>query len=274
MISRLFLYLNKKYPATQMFAFRSLYNFFARKIRNPEWRFMNYGYSYGPGEQISHRLYTEDEHDRQCWQLYEHMIRQFPPDKHSHVLEIGSGRGGGCWFIHKYYKPAMVTGIDFSEKAIDFSRKHYKGEGLRYFTGTADSVPVPDASCELALNVESSHAYPDFPKFMSEVFRVLKPGGMFMITDFRRESQIPDWTHQLEHSGLKLISSTDITSHVLRSIDEQELRKTQLIRKNVPFYFRKSFRQFSGLKGTVIHTEFKSGKRKYCSFILQKQENP
>src|ERR1700722_10634175 len=43
-----------------------------------------------------------------------------------------------------------------------------------------------------AVNVEASHLYPDFPKFLSEVARVLRPGGHFLYTDFRPRSEVAE----------------------------------------------------------------------------------
>ena len=42
----------------------------------------------------------------------------------------------------------------------------------------------------MVINVESSHCYGNFPKFVDEVYKVLKPGGIFAITDFRSTEEI------------------------------------------------------------------------------------
>lgn len=269
-ISKLFLYLTGKFPKMRIAMWRWMYNLFAARIRNKNWRFMNFGYAYPEGEQISIPMLEEDRTDKYSWQLYEHMIRQHAPTHESAVLEVGSGRGGACYLTHKYFKPAMVTGVDLSDKAVEFCKSTYEGVGLTYLVGEASHLPLPDGVYDIVMNAESSHAYPDFEGFLAEVKRVLKPGGHFMTTDNRKAELVDIWKSKLADSGMAIVFEADITERVLQSLDEQEERKEQLIREHVPSFFKKQFREFAGMKGSVMYNDFKNRNRIYKTFILQK----
>ena len=59
--------------------------------------------------------------------------------------------------------------------------------------GDAQNLPFPDESFDAVINVEASHIYPNFERFLGEVARVLRPGGHFLYADFRNRDGIPDW---------------------------------------------------------------------------------
>ncbi len=231
---------------------------------------MNFGYAYHLEEKSSIDLKPEDIADQYCWQMYEHLLRHHPPGPESHVLEVGSGRGGACFLISQYYQPKMVTGIDLSDHAIDFCRNTYQGNNLNYVVAPANKLPVSDETIDLVINAESSHAYPDFNQFVSEVYRVLKPGGYLMTADIRKVEFVDEWKLAMLDAGLVLKHEKDITDHVIVSLNQQESVKENLILSNVPAYFRPHFRQFAGMQGSHIYNDFSTRKTVYKSFILQK----
>lgn len=231
---------------------------------------MNFGYAYDLGEKSSISLKPEDQADCYSWQIYEHMLRQSPLGSEDCVLEIGSGRGGACFFISQYYIPRMVTGLDLSDKAIEFCKNTYQAPNLEFIVGSAAHLPIEDGSIDVVINVESSHAYPDFNGFVTEVSRVLKPGGYLMTADNRKTALVDVWRSGLIQSGLMLKLETDITNNVVMSLNLQEDTKAGLIADHVPNYFKGHFKEFAGMRGSHMFKDFVSGSRTYKSFILQK----
>jgi fatty-acid O-methyltransferase len=57
--------------------------------------------------------------------------------------------------------------------------------GLDFVQGDAQNLHFPDQSFDAVINVEGSHIYPNFERFLGEVARVLRPGGHFLYADFR-----------------------------------------------------------------------------------------
>ena len=138
--------------------------------------FMNYGYA-DPSQKID--LHPEEEPHRYSIQLYHHMTENID-FRNKAVVEVGSGRGGGLSYMVRRWTPASSIGIDLCKEAVRFCNNYYQLKGLSFFHGDAQNLPLEDESCDIVVNVESSHRYENFERFLSEVHRVLQNGGLFL----------------------------------------------------------------------------------------------
>jgi ubiquinone/menaquinone biosynthesis C-methylase UbiE len=269
MISSLFRFLTTRFPFLRRSLWGMLYNRFAKQINIPEWKFMNYGYDYN---NVDDRpvLTAAEEDERFGFQLYEHMLRQAEIKEGMTLLEVGSGRGGACYTIKNKFPFAQCTGLDYSQPAVDFCNKNFKMEGLTYVQGDAVALPFPDNSFDIVINVESSHAYTSFSGFLSEVKRVLKPGGHFMIADSRLAGEIEKFTQPLKDSGMEILNQTEITPNVVKALEQDSERRSNLIEKHVPAWYKSYFREFAGTLGTNTFNDYKNRRRIYMSAVLKK----
>lgn len=253
-------------PGMRKRMWRGLYQYLARSQPGTDWTFMNYGFAAAGGGPLA--LAEADERDRHFIQLYDHVAK--PVDLAGRdVLEVGSGRGGGSSFIHRYKRPAKMVGVDLSANAVQFSRSTH-GSGVEFKVGDAENLPLPDNSFDAVINVESSHCYPRFDRFLGEVRRVLKPGGHFLYADFRYLENVPAWREAMEKSGLSLVREADITSNVIAALDEDDARKREQIDARCPKLLHRSFYAFAALRGSSLYESFRDGKLVYMSFVLQK----
>jgi ubiquinone/menaquinone biosynthesis C-methylase UbiE len=247
---------------------RAWYQFNARRLAQPDWAFMNYGYATSVGAPAL-ALEEADEPDRLCIQLYERVAR--PVDLRGRdVLEVGSGRGGGSSYVMRCLGPATVVGADFSSEAVSFCTRHRVVPGLRFTEGDAEELPFPDASFDAVLNIESSHCYGAMAVFLSEVRRVLRPGGSFLFADFRPADRLDDLRAQLAACGMRLVEEEVITPNVVAALEQDSTRKLGLIRRYVPRLLHRPFRRFAGTEGSKIHERFKSGQAEYLRCVLRK----
>ena len=229
---------------------------------------MNYGYAPAVESQTL-ALDPADEPNRYCIQLY-HFVASSIDLKGMRVLEVGSGRGGGASYIKRYLGPAAVTGVDFSANAVAFCRQQYQVEELSFREGTAEKLPFTNESFDAAVNVESSHCYGSMEAFLSEVRRVLRPGGSFLYADLRDRASLAEWGTQLLNSGMSIVSETDITANVLAALDADNDRKSALIRQLIPRPLIASFADFAGMRGSVIYEGFRRGDFTYRVFRLHR----
>ena len=159
-------------------AFRKWYWYVNTVDRDAEILFMNYGYA---GNQ-NIELEPHEEINRYSIQLY-HLLADSVELKNKHIVEIGSGRGGGLAYVKKCFSPASAKGIDLDKTAIRFSNEFYDDPGISFQRGDAQNIPLDSNAYDAVLNVESSHRYPEIHLFFSEVERILRPGGYFLYTE-------------------------------------------------------------------------------------------
>ena len=132
-------------------------------------------------------------------------------------------------------------------------------------------MPFKDESFDIVLNVESSHCYPNVEKFLSEVKRVLRPGGRFLYCDLRLGGTLSNLERQLAESGLKKIRQNDIAPNIVEALNRINDRKEKAIEQNVPWYVRSAFRDFAAAKGTIAYEAFRTGSGSYISCIMEKE---
>ena len=158
-----------------------------------------------------------DEPHRYFIQLYHRTATQVDlTDKK--VLECSCGHGGGAQ-SGTYQHPASDTGLDLNPAGIEFAKNRHHLPNLDFIEGNAQALPFADESFDALVNVEASHLDPDVPKFLSEVKRVLRPGGHFLYTDFRPRSEVAEW-EETWPNGLRQISMAVIDQNVLRGNEE------------------------------------------------------
>ncbi len=266
MIKRIIVQILKLSPSSKRWFWKKWYNIFARRARNPDLKLMNYGYD-APNMEL--KLRPEDELERFSIQLY-HYVSSHTKIKNKKVLEVGSGRGGGAAYIARYLDPSSVTGIDISDDAVSLCRDLYELPNLEFVFGDSESIPFSDNTYDVVVNVESSHCYGDMEKFLSEVYRVLKPGGSFLFCDFRTLDGIDELNEQFSKSDLKFINRTDITDGVIKGLDGLSDYREEHIKKSVPVLIRGLFKTYAGIKGTEIYNSFVAGKMIYICSVLKK----
>jgi SAM-dependent methyltransferase len=247
---------------------RLCYGLLARGVPSPEWRFMNYGYApLEPAPSIP--LDPADEPDRLCIQLYQHAVGAVDLQG-TDVLEVGSGRGGGASYVSRYLQPRSVTGLDFSQEAVDLCNRNRKAPGLSFIRGDAQAMPFPDSSFDAVINIESSHCYPSMERFLSEVHRVLRPRGSFVFADLRTREGLDSLRGQFHADQLTLAEENEITANVLMALRLDNDRKLQLIQELIPWPCRRPFRAFAGIEGTTNYNGFADGRLAYVSAHLTK----
>lgn len=231
--------------------------------------FLNYGYASTNGEFKDLHLEKHDEYNRYSIQLYRHVARNHNFEN-THVLEVGSGRGGGASFLTRYYKPASYTAIDLAPKTIDFCNKFHNVPGLKFIKGDAENLPFENEKFDAVVNVESARCYPNIDKFFSEVKRVLKHNGKFLFADMIKKEEVEKIEKLLNEIGFKIIEKNDIRENVVLALShDSQARKTE-IDKKVPRFMRKSFYEFAGIEGTDRYKSFANSEMHYWSFTLTK----
>jgi ubiquinone/menaquinone biosynthesis C-methylase UbiE len=261
----------KRYAWFKRFNAKVTYELLAKHIPVAEWQFMNYGYVPNESEKPLD-LPNDPNLQRYPLQMY-HYLASMTGIAGKEVLEVGSGRGGGAKHIASALHPSFYTGMDLAQSAVDLANKIHVLPNLRFIQGSAEAIPLKDNSIDVVVNVESCHAYGSVDKFLSEVRRVLKPGGHLLLVDFRNEENVENMDtlkHQLRDSGLTMLQEENITANVIQSIEAEDESKKRRIERLIPQKWQKLFSEFAGVVGSRFYETLKQLTRKYTRFVLQK----
>ena len=102
-------WISRKSPGLKRRFWQTWYQLLSRTFQEAEVTFLNYGYAESDAAELV--LRPEDEPNRYCIQLY-HRVASAVDLTGQRVLEVGSGRGGGCSYMARYLGPESVCGVD------------------------------------------------------------------------------------------------------------------------------------------------------------------
>ena len=105
-------------------------------------------------------------------------IRELPYES---LLDVGCGTGFLIDLLTKQ-RPARYCGADLSDEMIRVAKKK-QIEGAEFAVGSADKLPYPDETFDVVTCSQSFHHYPYPEQAMREAKRVLKPGGLYILSD-------------------------------------------------------------------------------------------
>jgi SAM-dependent methyltransferase len=103
------------------------------------------------------------------------------------VIDLGSGAGNDCFIARKVVgERGKVIGIDFTPAMISKARENaekLKYHNVEFRQGDIEDLPVTSGIADVIVSNCVLNLVPDKRKVFSEVYRALKPGGHFSISD-------------------------------------------------------------------------------------------
>lgn len=112
------------------------------------------------------------------------------------VIDLGSGAGNDCFVArHETGAEGKILGIDFTESMINKARQNAEKLGfnnVEFRYGDIEDMPASDSIADVIVSNCVLNLVPNKTKVFSEIYRVLKPGGHFSISDIVLEGDLPD----------------------------------------------------------------------------------
>jgi SAM-dependent methyltransferase len=269
--------LRERWPSIDKSLWRAWYELVSlwRRDRGP--KLMNFGYA-PLGAEVG--PVTDDEEYRRA--LYAATVGDVDLAGKD-VLEVGSGRGGGAVFVFENFAPRSLVGLDAAHLAARGANRRFRRPGLSFVAGDAEALPLPDHSFDAVLNVESSHHYPDTGRFLREVERVLRPGGVLLLSDFRAShdaaaefargrsdyEDLDAFRRIIGESGFGIRAEEDITANVVRALDLATPNIRARAQASAPPGLRRVALQFAGAKDSTVYRLFADRKLIYVRMALE-----
>jgi arsenite methyltransferase len=128
------------------------------------------------------------------------------------VLDIGSGGGIDCFEAARRVGPSgRVIGVDMTDEMLALARRNapivtknlgYVGTNVEFRQGQAENLPVEDESIDLIISNCVINLAPDKAKVFREMYRSIRPGGRFTISDIVGDRPVPNYLlHDTEKWG-------------------------------------------------------------------------
>jgi demethylmenaquinone methyltransferase/2-methoxy-6-polyprenyl-1,4-benzoquinol methylase len=110
------------------------------------------------------------------------------------ILDVATGTGDLAIAMARL-KPASITGIDIAGAMLAVGREKVARKGLEavisFREADAEHIPFPDHSFDAVTVAFGVRNYEDLEQGLSEMRRVLKPGGLMLILEFSHPERFP-----------------------------------------------------------------------------------
>lgn len=142
------------------------------------------------------------------------------------VLDIACGEGYGSNLIAGCAR--SVVGVDVAADAVAHASMKYRRHNLRYAHGSATAVPLPDDAVDLVVSFETIEHLREHDEMLTELRRVLRPGGRVIISS-------PDRRYYSEATGhvnpfhLRELSCDEFRELVARFFPHSRLLRQRIV---------------------------------------------
>lgn len=114
---------------------------------------------------------------------FERAIGKYLAQKPVKSLEIGCGAGFTSELLSRSFDFESMDSIDLDPDMVLTAKKRNKEAAISFSEGNATELTFGDMHFDVVFEFGIFHHIPDWKKSIEEVYRVLKPGGLFMLED-------------------------------------------------------------------------------------------
>jgi arsenite methyltransferase len=149
------------------------------------------------------------------------------------VLDLGSGAGFDCFLAaNKVGKKGRVIGVDMTPEMIEKARQNAKKGSygnVEFRLGEIENLPAADNSVDVVISNCVINLAPDKKRVFKEAFRVLRPGGRFMISDLVLAKELPSSVRESVEAYFGCVAGAVKKEEYLEAIRAAGFREIQTV---------------------------------------------
>jgi SAM-dependent methyltransferase len=203
------------------------------------------------------------------------------------VVDIACGTGYGSAMLVELGRAKLVHGLDASDVAIVHAAGTYRSPQLRFSLAKAEKIPLPDASVDVGVSMETFEHLSTPELLLRELRRVLVPGGLLIISTPRNDSETrlkpenpyhvreyaaTEFRNYLEAFFASVAMWSQLTEYAddaARMLPSDESPLREALRSFVPQRARLWFRKSIGSRGLVAkHSRIVEGEDPRAAYQL------
>lgn len=151
------------------------------------------------------------------------------------VLDLGSGAGNDCFVARAIVgESGKVTGIDFTDAMLEKAKLNNQKLGytnIEFVKGDIEEMPLPENTYDVVISNCVLNLVPDKKKAFKEIYRVLKPGGHFCVSDVVILGILPEKIKQDAEMYAGCVSGAVQKDDYLKIIKDNGFRETIIHKK-------------------------------------------
>ena len=140
------------------------------------------------------------------------------------VLDLGSGAGLDVFVArNEVGESGHVIGVDMTAEMVAKARENTEQSGfdnVEFRLGEIEHLPVLSDSIDVVISNCVLNLVPDKQRAFAEVFRVLKPGGHFCISDIVSSRRLPEWLKGIAEAYAGCVAGAIPKENYLKIIEE------------------------------------------------------
>lgn len=133
------------------------------------------------------------------------------------IVDVGCGPGYLVAVMAKSFPNLHIIGVDIAEEMVQLATRNLPylvfGAQVEFRQGDVQELPFEDKTVDFIVSTFSLHHWSELKPALEEFYRVLKPGGQFLIFDLRRDARLMFY-------WLLRFAQTFVVPAVMRSINE------------------------------------------------------
>ncbi len=149
------------------------------------------------------------------------------------VLDLGSGGGIDCFLAaEKVGDDGYVIGIDMTHAMIDLARSNavkLNAQNVVFKLGKIEAIPQQDETVDLVISNCVIALSTDKDRVFDEIYRILKPGGRFVVSDMVVTDELPDDVRASAAEWVTCVGGADLLSRYLDRMERSGFTNIEIL---------------------------------------------